>query len=67
MTRCLSASYKILPGGVKTRVLEITAEFEKHYDFGAVEIEINKELAKLGAALQQVLMSKLLVNVAFLL
>lgn len=52
---------------MKARVLEITAEFEKNYDFGAVEIAINKALASLGAALQQSLVSALLVNVAFLL
>jgi len=41
---------------MKTRVLEITAEFEKNLDFGALEIAITKELAILGAALQKALL-----------
>ena len=45
---------------MKTRVLEITAVFEKNLDFGALEIAITKELAILGAALQKALLTVLL-------
>ena len=51
---------------MKTRVLEITAEFEKNLDFGALEKEITQELAILGAALQKALLTALLGNAVFL-
>ena len=51
---------------MKTRVLEITAEFEKILDFGALEKEITQELAILGAALQKALLTTLLGNAVFL-
>jgi hypothetical protein len=51
---------------MKTRVLEITAEFEKNLDFGALEIAITQELAILGAALQKALLTEFLGNAVFL-
>ena len=51
---------------MKTRVLEITVEFEKNLDFGALEIAITKELAILGAALQKALLTVLLGNAVVL-
>src|SRR5664279_5903928 len=51
---------------MKTRVLEITAEFEKNLDFGALEKAITQELAILGAALQKALLTALLENAIFL-
>lgn len=51
---------------MKTRALEITAEFEKNLDFVALEIAITKELAILGAALQKALLTEFLGNAVFL-
>src|SRR5674476_1707139 len=51
---------------MKTRVLEITAEFEKNLDFGALEKAITQELAILGAALHKAMLTALLENAVFL-